>query len=39
MKDEDIKDFNDYINELKKESDRGLILVGTSFIDQKLENI
>lgn len=37
MKDEDFKDFNDYINELKKESDRGLILVGTSFIDQKLK--
>jgi len=37
MREKDLIDFNAYLDELKRESDRGLVLVGTSFIDEKLK--
>ena len=37
MREKDLIDFNAYLDELKRESDRGLVLVGTSYIDEKLK--
>lgn len=39
MQPEHLKDFRSFIYELQKETDRGLPLVGTSLVDEKLRDI
>ena len=38
MRPDDIKDLTTFLTELQRETDRGLPLVGTAFIDQKLRD-